>query len=232
MKKIVISGTYCTGKTTLSLALEKATHIPATHALTMREILPMLYPGKSLRQCNYAELITLGMRRFEDRIRSEATLPNGFISDGCPLQEWLYGSTRLITGAYPDEYPWKMKLKKLWYHCSYRDFEKLLRGFEGMVKTYTRTHYDLFLHLPVEFPFVSDGHRPTSERFRRVSEERLLNIYAEMGIHPIILSGTMEERLTKALKVLNIIPKYPIEYYIRHATLTKRDRFDKVNLET
>lgn len=45
MKKIVISGTYCTGKTTITLALEKATGIPATHALTMREILPDLFPG-------------------------------------------------------------------------------------------------------------------------------------------------------------------------------------------
>lgn len=232
MNRIVISGTYCTGKTTLSLALEKATRIPATHALTMREILPLLYPGKSLRQCNYAELITLGMRRFEDRIRSEVILPDGFISDGCPLQEWLYGSTRLVTGAYPDEYPWKMKLKKLWNYRSYPDFRKLLKGFEGMVKAYTHTHYDLFFHLPVEFPFVADGHRPTSERFRMESEKRLLACYAEMGITPIVLSGTMEERLTKALEVLHIIPEYPSEYYIRHATIARRDRFDKVNLET
>ncbi|WP_164108678.1 MULTISPECIES: ATP-binding protein [Sphingobacterium] len=232
MKNIVISGTYCTGKTTLSLALEKATGISTTHALTMREILPILYPGKSLRQCNYAELITLGMRRFEDRIRSEASLPGRFISDGCPLQEWLYGSTRLITGAYPDEYPWKMKLKKLWHYRSYRDFEKLLTAFEGMVKAYTRSHYDLFFHLPVEFPFVADGHRPTSERFRMESEKRLLATYTEMGISPIILSGSMEERINKALEALKIVPQYPIEYYIRHATLTRRDRFDKVNLET
>lgn len=231
MNRIVISGTYCTGKTTLSLALEKATGIPSTHALTMREILPMRYPGKSLRECSYAELITLGMHRFEDRIRSESTLPDGFLSDGCPLQEWLYGSTRLITGAYPDEYPWKMKLKKLWNHRSYRDFEKLLKGFEGMVKAYTRSHYDLFFHLPVEFPFVSDGHRPTSERFRMESEKRLLACYAEMNIQPIILSGTIEKRIEKALEVLQIIPEYPIEYYIRHATLTRHDRFDTVKLE-
>lgn len=232
MKKIVISGTYCTGKTTLSLALEKATGIPATHALTMREILPTLYPGKSLRQCSYAELLTLGMHRFEDRIRSESALPDGFLSDGCPLQEWLYGSTRLITGAYPDEYPWQMRLRKLWHHRSYRDFEKLLKGFEGMAKTYTRSHYDLFFHLPVEFPFVADGHRPTSERFRMESEKRLLATYAEMNIQPILLTGSMEERLERALDVLRISPQYPIDYYTCHAILQRRDRFDKVKLET
>ena len=232
MSNIVISGTYCTGKTTLSLALEKATGISTTHALTMREILPMLYPGKSLRQCSYAELITLGMRRFADRIQAEAKLPSGFISDGCPLQEWLYGSTRLITGAYPDEYPWKMKLKKFWHYNSYRDFEKLLKGFEGMVKAYTRSHYDLFFHLPVEFPFVADGHRPTSPQFRIESEKRLLATYTEMGISPVILSGSLEERIGKVLNLLQITPEYPIAYYIRHAALERRARFDAVKLET
>ncbi|ERJ60889.1 hypothetical protein M472_19220 [Sphingobacterium paucimobilis HER1398] len=198
----------------------------------MREILPMLYPGKALRQCNYAELITLGMRRFEDRIHSEAQLPNGFISDGCPLQEWLYGSTRLVTGAYPDEYPWKMMLKKLGYYRSYRDFKKLLQGFEGMVKAYTRSHYDLFFHLPTEFPFVADGHRPTSERFRTESEKRLLATYMEMGIQPIVLSGSIEERLSKALQILDITPQHPIAYYIDHSTQERRERFDQVHLET
>lgn len=188
MKRIVISGTYCTGKTTLSLALSRASGIPATHALTMREILPELYPGKSLRQCSYTELLILGMKRFEERIRTESKLSGGFISDGCTLQEWLYGSTRLVTGAYPDEYPWQIQFKKLLRYRSYRDFVRLLRGFEGMAKAYALSHYDIFFHLPVEFPFVSDGHRPTSERFRQESEKRLLKTYDEMQIRPHVIS--------------------------------------------
>ncbi|WP_333889024.1 AAA family ATPase [Sphingobacterium siyangense] len=100
MKRIVISGTYCTGKTTLSLALSFATGIPSTHAPTMREILPDLFPGKNLKQCSYPELLRLGMERFKNRLEAESGLTTGFISDGCPLQEWLYGSTRLVTGAY------------------------------------------------------------------------------------------------------------------------------------
>ncbi|WP_140937597.1 ATP/GTP-binding protein [Sphingobacterium lumbrici] len=231
MKKIVISGTYCTGKTTLSLALAIATGIPATHALTMREILPQLYPGKSLRECSYAELITLGMKRFEERIRTESALPGGFISDGCTLQEWLYGSTRLITGAYPDETAWTMWWKKVLNYRGYRDFEKLLGRFEGMAKQYARTHYDQFFHLPVEFDFVADGHRPTSERFRTESESRLLQTYEQMGIAPLIVSGALEQRLTKILEVLQIDPLYPIDYCIRHAVLQRREQFDRVHLE-
>ena len=199
MKRIVISGTYCTGKTTLSLALSLATGIPSTHAPTMREILPELFPGKNLKQCSYPELLRLGMERFKERLKAESRLKNGFISDGCPIQEWLYGSTRLITGAYPDENKWTMLWKKIKNYRQYQDFELLLSGFEGMAKTYTKNNYDIFFHLPVEFPFVEDGHRPTSERFREESERRLLATYRKIGIQPIVLTGNINQRIDKAL---------------------------------
>lgn len=231
MKRIVISGTYCTGKTTLSLALAYATGIPATHALTMRQILPQLYPGKSLRQCTYIELLTLGMKRFEDRIRTESILADGFISDGCPLQEWLYGSTRMLTGAYPDESPFQMKLKHLLHWNRYRDFKKLLRGFEGMAKQYTRHRYDIIFHLPVEFPFVADGHRPTSEQFREASENLLLSTYKELGLSPHWISGSPENRLQQILQVLNISAKYPLDACIQYAEQQRRELFDAIKLE-
>jgi len=229
--RIVISGTYCTGKTSLSLALSLASGIPTTHAPTMREILPRLFPGTSLKACSYAQLLRLGMERFEKRIHAEAELSAGFISDGCPLQEWLYGSTRLLTGAYPEENQWSMLWRKIWNYRQFRDFELLLAGFEKMAKTYTLSHYDLFFHLPVEFPFISDGHRPTSERFRRVSEERLLACYAELNITPIIVIGTMHERLTKILNHLNIEPLNPLDQAIQQAIELKNQNFDAIALE-
>lgn len=231
MKRIVISGTYCTGKTTLSLALSLATGIPATHALTMREILPQLFPGKTLRSCSYAELLCLGMKRFEERIRAEATLPQGFISDGCTLQEWLYGSTRLVTGAYPDEYPLQLRLKHLLQYRVYRDFRKQLRGFEGMAKAYASTHYDIFFHLPVEFAFVSDGHRPTSERFREASEQRLLQTYREMGIAPVMVRGDLDTRLRTIMDHLQLPAVVPLEDAIRRAGDLRKEKFDSVALE-
>ncbi|TJZ50066.1 ATP/GTP-binding protein [Sphingobacterium olei] len=232
MKKIVISGTYCTGKTTLALALSLASGIPATHALTMREILPMLYPGKTLRQCTPVELITLGMKRFGERIESESDLPHGFISDGCPIQEWLYGSTRLITGAYPDEKPWKMKFRQLLNPGRYRDFQKLLSGFEGMAKEYTCGHYDQFIHLPVEFDFVPDGHRPTSERFRQESEKRLLKTYDELLLEPEVIRGNHMQRLQQAVDILGITPLMSLEQCVLQAEFKRSNRFDSVRLET
>jgi len=232
MKKIVISGTYCTGKTTLSLALSLATGIPATHALTMREILPNLFPNKTLRQCTYAELLCLGMKRFEERIKAEAKLTEGFISDGCTLQEWLYGSTRLYTGAYPDEYPWLMKLKRWINHAAYNDFVRELKGFEGMAKAYAKYHYDQFFHLPVEFKFVADGHRPTSDRFRQLSESRLIKTYKEMQLQPIWINGDLITRLSSILDYLNIKPIIPLERAIQQATALRQEKFDSVQLET
>jgi hypothetical protein len=101
--RIAISGTYSTGKTTLSLALSCLTDIPVTRARTMREILPEAFPDYTLEQCGSSELIELGMRRFLERVRAEIKTGVSFFSDGCPLQEWIYGSTRLKTGFNPVE---------------------------------------------------------------------------------------------------------------------------------
>ncbi|WP_214649462.1 ATP-binding protein [Sphingobacterium mizutaii] len=229
--RIVISGTYCTGKTSLSIALSLATGIPTTHAPTMREILPWLFPGTSLKDCSYAQLLRLGMERFERRVHAEAGLSTGFISDGCPLQEWLYGSTRLITGAYPEENSWTMLWKKLKNYREFRDFELLLAGFEKMAKTYTKNSYDIFFHLPVEFPFIEDGHRPTSERFREESERILINTYRSLQITPIYVSGTLENRLKTILSHLNITSKIPLAEAVDLSVKLKERLFDRNTLE-
>lgn len=235
MKRIVISGTYCTGKTTTALALSIATGIPSTHALSMREILPKLFPNKTLRACSYAQLLSLGIHRFEQRITSEArTLKQkqkGFISDGCPIQEWLYGSTRLYTGAYPDEYPMHMKIKKILNYKAYKSFKHQLSQFEGLAKAYSLTHYDSFFHLPLEFDFIADGHRPTSENFRIISETRLLQTYKELGIVPLIVHGSLPERLTQILDWLEIKPKISIPKAIELASEQRKAQFDSIRLE-
>lgn len=230
-RRIVISGTYCTGKTSLALALSLASGIPRTHAPTMRQILPSIFPGLPLKACSYPQLLRLGMERFQQRIQAEADFPAGFISDGCPLQEWLYGSTRLLTGAYPEENKYSMWLKKIKNYRQYRDFELLLTGFEKMAKAYTLNHYDLFFHLPVEFPFVLDGHRPTSERFRTVSEQRLLACYQELKISPYQLRGDVEDRMYDALHILKVDPVMPVPLAIIKAEEIRAQQFDNVRLE-
>lgn len=229
--RIAISGTYCTGKTTTALALSLASGIPLTHARTMRELLPETFPGKTLRQCRFHELMVLGMKRFEERITAEAALDGHFVADGCSLQEWLYGSTRLITGADPAESPWLMQLKKMLHPIAWKLFRYQIRSFEAVVKAYAKTHYDRFFHLPLEFAFVADGHRPTSERFREASEERLLQAYADTDITATVVGGTLEERVAQLLQHLSLPAVMPISEAAALAIRQRRVQFDAVPME-
>jgi nicotinamide riboside kinase len=229
--KIVISGTYSTGKTTTALALSLLTGIPATHARTMREILPAAFHGKRLEKCDFHELIELGMRRFTERIAAEQVM-DSFVSDGCPLQEWVYGTTRIITGLNPSEKPWKNKLDKFLRSSEWRTFEETLASFGKVVKEYTKSHYDMIIHLPVEFPFVPDGHRPTSESFRRKSEILLKKTYSELGLEIVETKGNLEDRLTEIITSLKLHPKIPVKAAIIMANKIKKNKFDNLKIET
>lgn len=229
--KIAVSGTYSTGKTTMSLALSLFTGIPSTHARTMREILPTTFPGKRLEKCDFHELIELGIRRFSERIIAEQVMGNSFISDGCPLQEWLYGTTRMITGLNPSEKTWLIKLHKLFNASGWKTFEESLYSFGQVVKEYTKKHYDTIIHLPVEFPFTPDGHRPTSESFRLKSEEILLKTYDELGIKVIEIRGSLIERLNQVHSILPIVPQISPEEAAILAIEMRKQVFDNITLE-
>jgi len=64
----------------------------------MREILPEVAPGKTLEQVTSAELIQMILVRHTERVLHEHLLSPDFISDGCSLQEWIYGSVRIPDG--------------------------------------------------------------------------------------------------------------------------------------
>ncbi|GAB2023341.1 hypothetical protein RyT2_24170 [Pseudolactococcus yaeyamensis] len=102
--RLVISGTYSTGKTTTTIALSIATGIPLINALSAREILTDLYPGRRFEDMNSTELMALGLKRLEERIREEIVLYKecgSFISDGSVLNEWIYGTVRMKVGINP-----------------------------------------------------------------------------------------------------------------------------------
>ncbi|MDF2846706.1 MAG: family ATPase, partial [Oerskovia sp.] len=49
--RLAISGTYSSGKTFTTIALAHLTGIPRSAAKTMRELLPISVPGKTLEEC-------------------------------------------------------------------------------------------------------------------------------------------------------------------------------------
>jgi hypothetical protein len=229
--RIAISGTYSTGKTTLSLALSFLTGIPATRARTMREILPDALPGYSLEQCGSSELIELGLRRFSERSQAEMKQGNSFISDGCALQEWLYGSTRLKTGFNPAEKPEYVKRWIKNHPEEWLVFQTTIENFGRIVKFYVRKHYDTIIHLPAEFPFVADGHRPASETFRTASEQLLINTYHELGIHPIEVRGNLRERLNTIVNKVGLTVIRNTEDAIDLTESYKKKYVDTVRIE-
>jgi hypothetical protein len=230
--KIAISGTYSTGKTTTALALSYLTGIPCTHASTMREILPITFPGKRLENCESHELMELGIRRYFERCISESKYNNHFISDGCAFQEWIYGTTRLEFGLNPNEHQLKIKWNKISKRNKYKVFKKSMEAMGVIAKQHVKNNYDILIHLPVEFPFEADGHRPVKEKFREKSEELLIETYKACNINYFNASGTLAQRLKKIVEKLELPNIMSINEAISMANNKRISNFDNIKIES
>src|SRR5690606_29511714 len=79
--------------------------------------------------------------------------------------------------------------------------------------------YDEFIHLPVEFPLVADGHRPVSEQFRKLSDRLLLETLSELEIKVQVVSGSIEQRLRSIARIYDLEPVMPIEQAVEEARM-------------
>ncbi|KRM91730.1 AAA family ATPase [Fructilactobacillus florum] len=206
-RHIVISGTYSTGKTTTTTALSIATGIPMINALSAREILTSLYPGLRFQDMNMKELIALGLYRFKERIKAEENLitkNSDFISDGSVLNEWIYGTVRTKIGINPGSPLYQQAIKFILGINANRFMKKYLNGYGTVVNQYAKNMYTEIIHLPIEFKMHPDGHRPVSERYRRLSDKEIYIAYKRMNIPMHVISGTQEERINKIIILLNL----------------------------
>lgn len=206
-KRIVISGTYSTGKTTTTTVLSLATGIPMINALSAREILTDLYPGRRFQDMDSTELMALGLKRMEERIRSEAILRDSgssFISDGSVLNEWIYGTVRMRIGINPGASFMHQAIKAVLGLSSIKFFKKYLKAYGTVVSTHAKNCYTHVIHLPIEFPMDPDGHRPVSERYRRLSDVEMQDEFSKYGIPIYEVTGTIEQRVGKIIKLLNL----------------------------
>lgn len=216
--RLAVSGTYSTGKTTTTEALSVATGIPRTHAMTSREILLELVPGKQVAELTASELTALGLRRFEERIQHEAEQPGSFIADGSVIHEWIYGVARIRVGINPGAGPFVKTIKGisgLPYRSFYRQY---MDAYGAVTKARAKRTYDAYVHLPVEFPMTADGHRPVSEKFRHLSDELLIQTLEELRIPYHIVGGTVTERLEKIISIFGLSLVMPLDEAIGIAT--------------
>ncbi|MQY29747.1 ATP-binding protein [Nocardia aurantia] len=201
--KLAISGTYSTGKSTTTEALSILTGIPRTHALTSRELLVDLVPGKTVMELNSIELLQLGLRRFEERVHNESRA-GSFISDGSVVHEWVYGVARMRVGINPGAgLPLRIvkSIAGIGRKAPVNEFTDI---FGDISKARAARLYDAYVHLPVEFPMKADGHRPVSEPFRKLSDVTLLQVIKDLGVPYEVVGGTVEERLTKIIELFEL----------------------------
>jgi hypothetical protein len=214
---LAISGTYSTGKSTTTEALSIATGIPRTHAMTSREILIDLIPGKTVMELNAMELIKLGLRRFEERVHNESQ-PGPFISDGGVFHEWVYFEARMRVGINPGAPWWFQGIKKV-VGLPVKHF---YQGYTDTLGDVTRARakrlYDAYVHLPVEFDMHPDGHRPVSEPFRRLSDDLLVQALEDLEIPYHVVGGPIPERVEKIISLFEMPVVVPVDEAIGLAT--------------
>jgi nicotinamide riboside kinase len=231
--KLAISGTYSSGKTTTTLALSHLVGITATRAKTMREILPIALPGKTLEGCSPGELMHLSIRRIMERSVKESHLST-FVSDGSALHEWVYGMVRVRVGMHPKEGQ-DFDIPRT---DSVLFFEDMMVNFGAIARDYAKSTYSEFIHLPIEFPLVADGHRPVSERFRALSDELLIKTLNELDIKYTIIGGSIEERLEKIVKLYGFEKQMSIDKALAlaqediAATFREIERVEKLHYGT
>lgn len=209
--RIAVSGTYSSGKTTTAEALSVATGIPRTDALTAREIVVDLLPGRRFQEMSAADLMTLGLRRLEERVHGEAQQPGSFISDGSVLHEWIYGEARMRLGLNPGAPAWHRAVKRVAGLPAAPFFKRYMQAYGTVVKERASRVYDVFVHLPVEFQMAADGHRPVSERYRNVADALLLDAVRELGIPHHVVRGTVAERVEQIVDALDLTVHVPVD---------------------
>jgi hypothetical protein len=208
--RLGITGTYSSGKTITSLVLSHYLGLPRTQARTMREILPEAAPGKDLHECTSPELSQMIVIRHMERVLHEHDLSPQFVSDGCSLQEWIYGSVRVKYGIDPNESVNLRPDESVPRTPEIAYFEQIMVELGKVFKRHVKKSFDLFFHLPNELPLARDGHRPVNELFRSASDELLKSTFDELAMPYHIIGGSIEERVDKIADVLRRRPVMPI----------------------
>ncbi|MGX7048711.1 hypothetical protein RU86_GL000308 [Lactococcus piscium] len=220
--RLVISGTYSTGKTTTTTALSIATGIPLINAQSAREILTGLYPGRRFEDMNATELLALGLKRLEERIREETVLYKdygSFISDGSVLNEWIYGTVRMKVGINPGSKFFHRVSKAILGIPAKPFFRTYLNAYGQVANLHARQWYTDAVHLPIEFEMSADGHRPVSEKYRRLSDSALHDAFTTIGLPPVRASGSQLDRLETIIKAYDLPLVMPLPEALRLAEL-------------
>lgn len=109
--------------------------------------------------------------------------------------------------------PWIME-KSLWDNIIYGSFsikdKQVLSVIENIVDA--NANYDLVFYLPIEFPIPDDGLRSLDVNFQRFVDQELTKYLHTRKIKYHTLSGSGEQRVSKALQIIKEIQSSIIYY--------------------
>lgn len=192
--RIAVVGAYGSGKTHFTTALSRLTSLPRIHGSA-----PGSQPSP-VHKWTPPELVRFTVQRFTERLASESSRAEGFVSDGSVLHEWIYAKARLVCGSYPRT---DTPVDRRHRDVETRAFEAALDAVGELTLAHARASYDAVVHLPIEFELAADN-RPVNENFRTISETLLLSALDALAIPVHVIAGPPRQRLDRAVSVLDL----------------------------
>jgi nicotinamide riboside kinase len=167
-RRIVIVGSFSTGKTTLAEILARRLELPLLPEVA-REVASM---GFRLDKDATPETEAL---IFLKQLNNEAAIPE-FVGDRSLIDVMAYA------GWVLDNQPYRKEML-LWEEC------------ERLAERRLRTNYSHVFYLPIEFPIVPDDLRPDDPAFQKEIDRRVVGLLDAHGVAHRTLTGSVEERL-------------------------------------
>lgn len=145
----------------------------------------------------------LGFAYIPDVVREEAVKKGFVINEKTPpeVHFWLICRQWELEKITPEDW---IADKSLFDYLVYGEIVLEDELFKKVIRKIIERNakYDFVFYLPIEFPMKSDGVRSEDLGFQKLVDRRYKKCLAEFEVKYITLSGSVKERVAKALKYL------------------------------
>lgn len=176
MHRIVFTGAQGTGKTTVLKEFENKGLKVITEVVRQ-----LASKGVKINKDGDEKGQTKIFKTYKEKL-SEMTV-EGYISDRCMVDVIAYSMYLAEHGKVSDEYVQKQMKQLAKFRIENPDIA--------------------YCYFPIEFDVVADGVRDTDEEFRAAIDHNIKAVLQEAGIQPIIVKGTVKERVAKVQRIIN-----------------------------
>ena len=185
--RIIFLGTHGTGKTTLANELSKIIGIPVVESVA-REV------SKDLKQLEDAGVVKTN--KIPDLIRKSAYQKVLCSMAFWDFMRWVNADVSCIMTRCPlDTIAYAMADKNVTHDIVESNLDNLKNNnvFQPAIRR------SLFIYIPIEFGIENDGVRPTDTDFQKEVDARIRKLICDFEITPLVVTGSVEERLKSIL---------------------------------